>query len=126
MEVDMNLQQSLQANVLDDRFISKYAILPDSILEQGQNLVELGVYEYAWKKEQVESILQILKEKQVPVLGGDVYRVENGNIDSTCDSWFLEDDGSSDYLERSFDKTLSYINDYELTNGKGYLYTIVF
>ncbi|MDE6761315.1 MAG: hypothetical protein K2J90_11645 [Lachnospiraceae bacterium] len=104
----------------------KYKILPYDVVEAGLNLEYIGRFEYAWKKDEIIIILKILGEKGIPVLGGDIYKIIDGRVESTYDSWFINNDGASDFVERSLDKAISYIEKYEHINGDEYVYALVF
>ena len=104
----------------------KYSILSQKIISKGYTLKDLGIYEYAWKKSDIVDILQVLKEKKIAVLGGDVYRLDSGKVYGTYDSWFINDDGSNEFIEKSLEKVMRYINDYERMNGTNFVYAIVF
>jgi len=70
------------------------------------------------------SILKILKEKKIPVVGGDVYKIIDGHIQITYDNWFINNDGTSEFVERSLNKAISYIGEYERINGDNFVYTL--
>ena len=105
---------------------NQYDIIPDELLKKGYSLEHLGILEYAWKKKEIEKILFILKENKIAVLGGDVYRLNKNKVESTYDGWFLQKDGSSEFMERSMEKVLTYINEYECRNGENFLYVLVY
>ena len=103
-----------------------YKDFPNDIMERGYNLVHLGISEYAWKKNEAEKILRILRSKKIAVLGGDVYKVSNNGVERTYDSWFINNDGTPDFIEKSITKAELYITDYANDNGEQYLYVLVF
>lgn len=104
----------------------KYKDLPPDILGRGYSLAHLGIGEMAWKRDEIVSIIQILRKNNIPVLGGDVYKILNGKIEITYDNWYMNDDGNSDFAERSLNKVVSYIEEYESANGNDFVYTLVF
>lgn len=58
-------------------------------------------------------LLNTLSNK--PILGGDVYKLVNGRIESTSDSWYCdrkESEPSYDYVVRSYHIACDYIRDY--------------
>lgn len=103
-----------------------YNEIPCSIKELGYSLSDLGINEYAWRKNEILKIIQIFREKGIPVLGGDVYELHDRRIQATCDSWYTEDEEKKDYIERSLEKTRLYIEEYENLNGNHFIYSIVY
>lgn len=81
-------------------------------LSVGIDLREIGIENWALTKEQA---LLFLNECQVPVLGGDVMRVVDGEMGSDFANWSCarEDlEGASDYLKRSVHEAKVYITQY--------------
>ena len=66
-----------------------YDLIPKSILGEGKKLDVLGVNEYAFSFDNIKKIIEILKEKEIPILGGDVYLLSDEKIYSTYDSWYM-------------------------------------
>ena len=107
-------------------FNEKYRIIPNDVINLGISLEKLGVNGLAWKKDEVKKIVEILRRKKIPVLGGDVYKIVNNKIQSTYDSWFLNNNGKLDFVDKSFKKTISYIEEYESVNCGDNIYVLVF
>ena len=105
---------------------NKYSVIPCDIIKSGINLEKIGINELAWEKNEINKIVRILRKEEIPVLGGDVYRIENGIIESTYDSWFLNNNGEDDFVEKSLDKTISYVEDYENNNHGKNIFVLVF
>lgn len=103
-----------------------YKELPLDILKKGYSLEQLGIGEIAWRKDEIISIIKILNKNNIPVLGGDVYKIINDKIEITYDNWYMNNDGNSDFVERSLIKVVSYIGEYESANGNNFVYTLVF
>jgi len=103
------------------------ANLPSDLFLRGISLEEIGVSNYAWKMQDALLALEVLREKRISILGGDVYRIENG-IKTTIDGWhtnrkdFVQ---SSAYLVESHKKSVDYIVAYASKNGGNYCYSIV-
>lgn len=104
----------------------KYDLLPQFILDNSISLKELGVFEYAWKSDDIKKIIEILDEKRIPILGGDVYKVENGKACQTYDSWYINISNEWDFYSKSYEKAMSYILNYEKKNKGKFIYSIVF
>ncbi|WP_258030270.1 Imm40 family immunity protein [Campylobacter concisus] len=82
---------------------------------------KIGVYEIGWKFDDVIKVLDIIKEKEMMVLGGDVYELNGGEIIITYDSWSFS---GSNFI-KSFEKASEYINNYYKNNGDNFIYTLV-
>ena len=99
-------------------------IIPKAMFEHGIDLKEIGINEYAWNRNNIEDIINILAKKKIVVLGGDVYRISNDNIQMTYDSWYVNNDGSEYFYIKSYVVALNYIDEYEKNNLGNFLYTI--
>lgn len=103
-----------------------YDLIPKSMIAKGYCLKELGIFEYAWTLDDIENIIVILDKKKIPILGGDVYRIHNKKICSTYDSWYINLSDEIDFYNKSYEKAISYISDYEKKNEGKFIYSIVF
>ena len=105
--------------IIDLDFIN---ILPQELLDRGIFLRDkIGVYEIGWKFDDVIKVLDIIKEKETVVLGGDVYELNDDEIIITYDSWSFS---GSNFI-KSFEKASKYINNYYKNNGDDFIYTLV-
>lgn len=104
----------------------KYDLIPQSIIDKGIFLKELGMFEYAWTSDNIRNIIAILDKKQIPILGGDVYKMNNGEICQTYDSWYINLSDECDFYTKSYEKAISYISNYEKMNEGQFIYSIVF
>src|SRR5690625_4975332 len=94
---------------------------PSQLFEKGYSLEEIGFNEMAWKGKDVKRVIEFLVEEGFPILGGDVYTLKNEVFTPTYDGWFLnKDEGSSweDFVLRSKEKALKYIDDYENNDSR--------
>lgn len=103
-----------------------YDLIPQSIINKGIFLKELGVFEYAWIFDDIKNIIEIFDKKKIPILGGDVYKMVNGNICKTYDSWYINKSNECDFYIKSYEKAISYISNYEKRNEAQFIYSIVF
>lgn len=92
-------------------------------INEALSLSAIGINEYAWNYNSIVEIIPILREKRIPILGGDVYIIKNGIIKQTCDSWYYNVKIDCDY-EGSYKRTIDYINIFEGKEDK-YVYSIV-
>ena len=105
--------------IIDLDFIN---ILPQSLLSRGIFLREkIGVYEIGWKFDDVIKVLDVIKEKEMTVLGGDVYGLNGYEVIITYDSWSFS---GSNFI-KSFEKASKYINNYYENNGGNFIYSLV-
>ena len=105
--------------IIDLDFIN---ILPQELLNRGIFLRErIGVYEIGWKFDDAIKVLDIIKEKEMVVLGGDIYGLNGDEVIITYDSWSFS--GSS--FIKSFEKASKYINNYYKNNGGSFIYSLV-
>lgn len=62
------------------------------------------------------------------ILGGDVYRCQNGQPEITGDSWYYEHNHlllTKNDVSNSIAAALSYIENYHKLNGAEYLYSLI-
>ena len=105
--------------IIDLDFIN---ILPQSLLSRGIFLRDkIGVYEISWKFDDVIKVLDIIKEKEMVVLGGDVYGLNGYEVIIIYDSWSF----SGRNFITSFKKASKYINNYYKSNGGNFIYSLV-
>lgn len=105
--------------IIDLDFIN---ILPQALLNRGIFLRErIGVYEVGWKFDDIVKVLDIIKEKEMMVLGGDVYELNGDEIIITYDSRSFS---GSNFI-KSFEKANKYINNYYENNGDDFIYTLI-
>lgn len=105
--------------IIDLDFIN---ILPKTLLNRGIFLRDkIGVYEIGLKFDDVIKVLDVIKEKEMIVLGGDVYELNGDEIIITCDSWSF----SGSTFIKSFEKASKYINNYYKNNGDDFIYTLI-
>ena len=105
--------------IIDLDFIN---ILPQSLLSRGIFLRDkIGVYEIGWKFDDVIKVLDIIKEKEMVVLDGDVYGLNGYEVIITYDSWSFS---GSNFI-KSFEKASEYINNYYKNNGDNFIYTLI-
>ena len=96
--------------IIDLDFVN---ILPQSLLSRGIFLRDkIGVYEIGWKFDDVIKVLDIIKEKEMMVLGGDIYGLNGEELIITYDSWSF---AGSNFI-KSFEKAIEYIDNYHKNN----------
>lgn len=102
-------------------------ILNKDLKQKAYSLKDIGVNEYAWKVEDVESVLELLMKKNIAILGGDVLKFDETNTPSyTYDNWStLQNDGESrtDFIVRSHKEAMQYVIKNNQKN-KGNIYVV--
>jgi hypothetical protein len=75
-----------------------------------------------WILNRDEAKVAVLKllEFGIPILGGEVYKMVNGNLDLTYDNWYYNRKTAEtdlEYLENSTNRALKYIENYPDSNA---------
>lgn len=92
--------------------------IPPDLAERSVPLAALGFDEVAWKKDDAQLILHLLRERGSVVLGGDVYlQRPDGKIDLAYANWSYAAQGGND-PERSIDAANEYIKNYPQPSGE--------
>lgn len=97
----------------------------DSILSVGRSLEPLGIRNWALESNAALSALESLSDLGIGVLGGDVYVVDGGRVESNYDNWYCNKERgepSTDFVSRSIFKAKSYIVGYQ---RKGVMFAFV-
>lgn len=102
---------------------------PEELLVSAKTLEHIGICEMAWDWQDAIRVSEFLCRHNCAILGGDVYRLINGVLESTYDSWYINKDGTKStgkFIEEARDRAVSYINQYHDRNGDDFYYSIVF
>ncbi len=73
------------------------------------------------------TILSILKNNKVGILGGDVISIDGDSYKFTYDNWHCDSslgESTSDFVQRSYKKALDYLKSYPLKDNKELIYSI--
>lgn len=87
-----------------------------------------GIAEVALERVAALEAIGALKESGIPILGGDVYKSHRGNIKSTYDNWYCQEEdfaSKEEYLKQSWVKAEQYIRGYNDPMDGSVLYTLV-
>ena len=79
------------------------------------SLESIGVDGIAYTKSEALRIAEKYYNSNIPILGGDVYLFNNGNIKPTFDNWYCNwnnSETSYEYVARSYQVTCDYIKKY--------------
>lgn len=99
----------------------------DPILSVGRILDDVGVHNWALKREAALVALEQLSAMKVAVLGGDVYVVSDASVEPNYDNWYCNrgsGEADSDFVKRSIAEARSYIANYQ-ANTESILFAIV-
>lgn len=113
--------------------INYIANLPDNfpkeLIDLAKTLEHLKISELAWDFENAIKVIDFLNQNNCAILGGDVYKIVDENLDSTYDSWYFnrnEAKSNQDFLHGSMIRAITYISKYHENNGNEYYYSIIF
>ncbi|MFL5811571.1 MAG: Imm40 family immunity protein [Flavisolibacter sp.] len=88
----------------------------EEVLKVGTPLFDVGVHNWALTKSQVMLAIERLRSLEIPILGGDVYEIINGVLQSNYDNWYcdaLPDETQKNFVRRSINKAISFIETYK-------------
>jgi hypothetical protein len=87
----------------------------EAILSEGRSLTDVGVRNWGFTQTAALAVIARFASIGVPILGGDVYEIIDGILQSNYDNWYcdpLAGETEADFLKRSLDKAESYISSY--------------
>lgn len=102
---------------------------PNDLIISAKSLEHLGLSELAWSWEEAIRTVEFLCKNNYSILGGDVYLMAEGSLDSTYDSWYFnrnEAKSNQQLIKESSERAIKYINEYHEMNGDDYYYSLVF
>ena len=103
------------AAFIDEDYVN---IVPQDLLERGIRLREkFGFYEIAWKFDDVMEVLKIARDRDMLIIGGDVYRLSGNEPIITYDCWSIESEDDD-----AFEVATQYITNYRARNGDDFAY----
>lgn len=86
---------------------------------KGVSLGKLGLREVALRREDALDAIQAFRESSLPILGGDVYFEQQGNVEPAYANWYVDrHDGESreEFADRSCSRAEKYIADFPGTD----------
>jgi len=89
----------------------------NEILSKGKSLSSIGVENWALTKSASLNALSMFLELEIPVLGGDVCEINDGEISYNYDNWYCEreiGESAVDFILRSNQKAREYIEAYSV------------
>lgn len=94
----------------------------EEFLKNGISMHEQGIYGYALDRNQTLDFIDICRELNISILGGDVLENSEGELEHTYDSWYCNNDrqeGAIEFSHRSTMYAREYILNY-IKNEKAY------
>lgn len=102
--------------VLITSFLTKQLIVTRIKAEAYEfSLESIGVSGFAYTKDKALEIATNCRNSNKAILGGDVYLLKKGHIESTSASWYCErndNETPADYVTRSYKETIDYLSHY--------------
>jgi hypothetical protein len=112
------------ANNRDD--FKKY--LPADLLDHAISFEKTGIYEYSWGWQDAIKVIDVLIQKGIFILGGDVYHFVDDKYKPTYDNWYVDPSNlivDNEELQKSGDIAKKFINSYVEQHGEGFYFVIV-
>lgn len=103
-------------------------VLPDDLSEESIDLQEISIAELAWSYPVIIRVIRYAADHGHVLLGGDVFKMENGSPAATGDSWYTnarEGISRAELIELSETRAEKYVEAYHSRNGEGFIYSIV-
>lgn len=98
----------------------------DTIFDNnGISLSPIGINNWAMNKEKALFVLDYFRKINVPILGGDVFALIGNEISITYDNWYINPDGSEEFIQKSIIYAEQYIVNYASTINSAALFSIV-
>ena len=92
------------------------SIIRGNNITEYYSLKNLGIEGYAFPYQEALKIVQLCKLLAIPILGGDVYSMNNSVIDYSGDNWYYNrtpNESYYDYVQNSCNKSESYIRTFK-------------
>ena len=99
------------------------------ISQVGYSLSDIGINGFGLKSQDALQLIDILSAKSIPILGGDVCIMKEGEANLTYDNWFCQKTSSenfSEYCERTYHVAKTYIRGYAPPSQGVALFNLVF
>lgn len=77
------------------------SIIQDNDISEYYSLKNLGIEGYAFPYQEALKIVQTCKLLAIPILGGDVYSMNNSTIENSDDNWYYNRTPDESYYDDS-------------------------
>lgn len=105
--------------------MNKHTRYRDLLEAKGIQLTSLGLGEIGLTREDAFTALEIFKEEGTPILGGDVYYLENNHISLAYANWYVKsvkEEAPEFYAKRSWIESRDYIKNIPDSEDKKILF----
>lgn len=99
------------------------------IKEKAISLERYGINDFAWKKEDAQVFINSIMKDQIGILGGDVYKLTQNQLEPLYDNWsceILENESQEEYYLRSKTESLTYIENYRHSPDEKIVFSMTF
>lgn len=100
----------------------------EEILAIGKPLFNVGVHNWALTKKEAMIAIERFSSLQIPILGGDVYTIADGVLQSNYDNWYCDPSAGetkSDFINRSLIKAKEYLENYPVKELDEFFFVLV-
>ena len=104
------------------------SIIQDNDIFEYYSLKHLGIEGQAFPDQEALKIVQLCKLSLIPILGGDVYSLNDSTIEVLDDNWYYDRTPSEsyyNYVQNSCNKSESYIRTYKNNSCDRTLFSFV-
>jgi hypothetical protein len=95
--------------------MNRLSAFRDFVSYRGVSLELLGLSERALSREDAMRAVELVRNAGVPILGGDVYVDQNGEVASAYANWYVERgerESEKAFAARSYSESRAYISGY--------------
>lgn len=100
----------------------------EAILSEGRSLIDVGINNWAFTKSEALAAIERLASIDVPILGGDIYEIIDGILQSNYDNWYCDPqagESEGEFLNRSLAKAEGYIRAYHAKDPDKIFFVLV-
>jgi Immunity protein 40 len=98
------------------------------ILSLGLTLTSIGINNWGLTKEECLEAIASFKRASIPILGGDVMKLENGSWVHTLDNWYcnrLLGESNDRFVVRSIQLASQFVNNYSGKQNSNILFVLL-
>jgi hypothetical protein len=95
--------------------------LPTAVRDSRHSLQDIGLPDLAWSLDQIDDVLIAVRERNIAVLGGDIYEDQDGRTRVTYDNWYVNrepNESFEEYAHRTIERAREYARAYPRKVGR--------
>jgi hypothetical protein len=95
--------------------------LPTAVRDSRHSLQDIGLPDLAWSLDQIDDVLIAVRERNIAVLGGDIYEDQDGRTRVTYDNWYVNrepNESFEEYAHRTIVRAREYARAYPRKVGR--------